>query len=64
MGGYIRKTVQYFKDVEGEFWKISWPDRDSTVKSTAIVLAVSALFTVLLALADYLFSGLIRLILV
>lgn len=60
----MRRAVQYFKDVEGEFWKISWPSRDSTVKSTAIVLLVSVLFTVVLAVADYLFSNLIRLILV
>ncbi|MCY3973460.1 MAG: preprotein translocase subunit SecE [Candidatus Dadabacteria bacterium] len=64
MGGYVRKAVQYFKDVEGEFWKISWPNRESTVKSTAIVLLVSVLFTVVIAVADYVFSNLIRLILV
>ena len=64
MSDYVRKTVQYFKDVEGEFWKISWPNRESTVKSTAIVLLVSVLFTVVIAAADYVFSNLIRLILV
>ncbi|MGI9558983.1 MAG: preprotein translocase subunit SecE [Thermodesulfobacteriota bacterium] len=60
----MRKAVQYLKDVEIEFWKISWPDRAGTVKSTVVVLAVSVLFTVVLAVADYLFSSLIRLILV
>ncbi|QMU56321.1 MAG: preprotein translocase subunit SecE [Candidatus Mycalebacterium zealandia] len=63
MQNYLKKAVQYLKDVEIEFWKISWPDRPGTVRATAIVLAVSVLFTVILAIADYLFSTLIGLIL-
>ena len=59
----MKRAVQYLKDVEIEFWKISWPDRQSTVKATAIVLVVSVVFTVVLAIADYLFSTLIGLIL-
>jgi len=60
---YIKGIVQYLKDVEVEFWKISWPDRDSTIKSTAVVLVLSMLFTAVLALADYLFSMMIGFIL-
>ena len=63
MPEYLKRAVQYLKDVEIEFWKISWPDRQSTVKATAIVLVVSVVFTVVLAIADYLFSTLIGLIL-
>ncbi len=63
MQGYVKNMVQYLKDVEVEFWKISWPGRDNTVKSTAVVLFVSVLLTAVLALADYVFSTLIGFVL-
>lgn len=42
----------FFKDLRGETKKIVWPDAKSVLKSTGVVLAVVAVFTVVIWLID------------
>lgn len=47
------KTIaRFFKDLRGETKKIVWPDGKTVLKSTGVVLAVIAVFTVIIWLID------------
>lgn len=43
---------RFFKDLRGETKKIVWPDGKTVLKSTGVVLAVIAVFTVVIWLID------------
>lgn len=53
---YTENTSQFVKDIELEVKRITWPNRNETLKSTIAVFTISALFALFLALADYIFS--------
>lgn len=48
--------VQYFREVRGEVRKVTWPSREETIRLTGIVLAVTAVMTVILFAFDWTFS--------
>ena len=41
--------VGFFKEMKGEFAKIVWPSRETTVKSVVTVLGVTAILGAILA---------------
>ena len=43
----------FFKGVKTEFKKITWPDRNSTLKQSIAVVAISVVVGVIIALLDY-----------
>ena len=47
-----KAIVRFFKDLRGETKKIVWPDGKTVLKSTGVVLAVVAVFTVIIWLID------------
>lgn len=47
-----KAIVRFFKDLRGETKKIVWPDGKTVLKSTGVVLAVIAVFTVIIWLID------------
>ncbi|MBO5336108.1 MAG: preprotein translocase subunit SecE [Lachnospiraceae bacterium] len=55
MGDSAEKKARpsFFKGVKSEFKKISWPDRQSTVKQSVVVVAISVVVGVLIAVLDY-----------
>lgn len=62
MAGEGRKIVKFFKDVRAEMKKVTWPNRETMITYTEIVLIVVALFTVFIFLIDSVFSYLLKLI--
>jgi preprotein translocase subunit SecE len=55
MGETVKKTKQkksWFKGLKAEFNKIIWPDKDSLIKETAAVLAVSVALGVIISVVD------------
>jgi preprotein translocase subunit SecE len=55
MGETVKKTKQkksWFKGLKAEFKKIIWPDKDSLIKETAAVLAVSVALGVIISIVD------------
>lgn len=48
--------VRYLKDVKAEFRKITWPTRDTVVKTTGIVIVTVVLFTLVLWGYDSIFG--------
>lgn len=46
----------FFQGVKAEFKKISWPDRQSTLKQSIVVVIISIVLGVLIAALDYIFQ--------
>lgn len=59
----IERGVQFFKDVEVEGKRVSWPSVKETVRSTGAVILISAILTSFLGLVDFLFSLIVKFIL-
>jgi len=47
------KKPSFFKGLKTEFKKISWPDRQSTLKQSVAVVAISVVVGVIIAVLDY-----------
>ena len=43
----------FFQGVKAEFKKIIWPDRESTLKQSIAVVAISVVVGVIIAIIDY-----------
>jgi preprotein translocase subunit SecE len=56
------RIVKYLKEVRAETRKVTWPTRQEVLRLTAIVLVVLAVSSAFLALVDYAFSQLMRII--
>lgn len=59
----IGRISRWWRETIGELRKVSWPTPPEAWRLTKIVLAVMFLMAVVLGLLDFVFSGLIRLIL-
>ena len=57
------KGIQFFKDVEVETRRISWPSVRETIRSTGAVIFISAILTAFIGLVDFLFSLIVKYIL-
>jgi len=55
MGDSAEKKAKpsFFKGVKTEFKKIIWPDRNSTIRQSIAVVAISVVVGVLIAIIDY-----------
>jgi len=55
MGDSTEKQTRtgFFAGVKAEFKKISWPDRQSTLKQSVAVVAISVVVGVIIAVIDY-----------
>ena len=57
MGNSAEKKAKagpsFFTGVKAEFKKIVWPDRQSTLKQSVAVVAISVVLGVIIALLDY-----------
>jgi len=58
----IAGVIGYFKNVVEEFKKISFPSRTVVFYETLLVIIAIVLGVIFVALADYIFTALIRLV--
>jgi len=49
---FIAKVKNFFKGLKSEFQKISWPNREQTLKQTAAVVIISAVMCGFIRLID------------
>ena len=54
MGDSTENKVKtgFFKGVKAEFKKISWPDRQTTLKQSIVVVAISVVVGLIIAVLD------------
>ena len=55
MGDSAEKQARpsFFKGVKAEFKKISWPDRQATLKQSVAVVAISVVLGIIIAILDF-----------
>ena len=54
------QPVKYLKDTWAELKQVRWPDRATTIKLTAIVLAISILVGLYVGGLDFLFTSILK----
>lgn len=54
------QTIDFFKDIEVEAKRITWPSRNEAIKSTLAVVIISAIFASFLGLIDFVFSLVVK----
>ena len=57
------KGFKFFRDLKGEFRKITWPTLNTTTRNTAVTLAMCAIMGVIICLIDLGLGQLIKLML-
>lgn len=55
-------VARYLKEVRSEMSKVIWPTREQTTNLTSVVLAVMVAMSIFLGVLDYIFGGLIQLL--
>lgn len=48
-----KKKVKFFDGVKAEFQKITWPDKDSLLKQSIAVVAISLVVGAIIAVLDF-----------
>jgi len=61
--GYITKSIDFFKDVELEGKRVTWPSLKETIRSAGAVFLISAILASFLGLVDFIFSLAVKYIL-
>ena len=61
-GGFLSGPRKFAREVRGELRRVSWPGRDQLRQSTAVVLIIVLTLAAYVAVWDFLFGRLARLI--
>ncbi|MFC1638360.1 preprotein translocase subunit SecE [Patescibacteria group bacterium] len=56
----ISKIINFIKEAKVELLKVSWPTKSQVINYTLIVIAVGFFMAVFLGGLDYIFSGIIK----
>ena len=56
------RITRYLKEVRAEMRKVTWPSRAEAIRLSTIVLVVLLIASAFLALVDYAFSWLMRIV--
>ena len=62
VGTWPRQTKKFLVEVREEMEKVAWPDPKETVMSTGVIMVFTALISLYLGAVDWVFTGLIRLV--
>ena len=55
----MRTFVTYLKNVQAEMAHVVWPDRNQAVRNTLLIIAISAVVSLLIVGLDYVFTGVV-----
>jgi len=58
----MQKVIKFLKEVAVEFRNITWPNKDTLIQLTIVVISISIIISLILGGFDYLFTNSIRLI--
>ncbi|MBO5704619.1 MAG: preprotein translocase subunit SecE [Alphaproteobacteria bacterium] len=55
----MKKILEFFKSVRGEWFKIVWPSRDSVIHATIMILVFSGLATLFFFVVDSILNAIV-----
>ena len=58
--GFLKRTVQFLKDVRAEMRKVTWPSKREVYSTTIVVIIATIFFGFFLYAIDILFSWVIK----
>lgn len=58
----MNRLTNYFRDTAAEMKRVAWPTTSQAVIYTALVISISAIVAVILSGFDYLFTGILDLV--
>ncbi len=58
----FKRVQQFYEDVRSEFKRVQWPSRETTLKSTSVVLGVSLVLAIYLGIADLGLSNVMKIL--
>ena len=53
----MQKIIKFIKEVQAEFKHIVWPNRDTLIQLTIVVISISIIVSLILGGFDYLFTN-------
>jgi preprotein translocase subunit SecE len=60
---FLEKSIQFLKEVKVELKKVTWPSKKQTIGSTAVVILVVMIISMLLGVMDIGLSSLVKIVL-
>jgi len=60
---FIRRIREFFREVIGEFRKVTWPSRPTIMNSTVVVLVVTGVLAFFLWVVDMGLARIVRVVL-
>lgn len=60
----MKPVLSYFSEIRNELSRVTWPKRDEVIKLTLMVFLVSAIVGFYVGGLDYIFTNILRVILV
>lgn len=60
---YWHKSISLFRGARIEMNKVFWPSKDELVKTTAMVLAIVAVFAIALSIIDWILTLIVQMVL-
>lgn len=58
----MKKVIKFLKEVAVEFKNITWPNKDTLIQLTVVVISISIIISLILGGFDYLFTNSIGLL--
>ena len=55
----MKKMLEFFKSVRGEWFKVVWPSRDSVVRATIMILIFSAAAALFFFVVDSILNAIV-----
>ena len=59
MASNSKGLFQFVKEIKNEIKKITWPSKEEVKKAIGIVAVICAIYIVFIAIADFIFNGLL-----
>jgi preprotein translocase subunit SecE len=56
----VKKIISYFKDVQNELKKVSWPSQEELVDYTVVVVVFTIILAIFIFAIDQLFSTILH----
>ena len=53
----MKKVIKFLKEVAVEFKNITWPNKDTLIQLTVVVISISIIISLILGGFDYLFTS-------